>query len=162
MQHTRPGGGAEQASAINLASAAPSKMRGRAEAGECLRVRAASNPSSQGAGGSWRPYRCWYPAPPRFRRQPTQAPPRPHPPSADCAPSEASCRMFALPNQGVRFGPLVIAQPYDVFLQTMLFRGHQPSPSSRRHRFRDLRRRASSCEPRPTFAPKTSLRQRGN
>src|SRR5271166_674094 len=42
----RPFGGSEQARAINLASEAPSKMRVLAEAGECLRVSTASNPSS--------------------------------------------------------------------------------------------------------------------
>jgi hypothetical protein len=44
--HFRPFGRGEQASAINLASAAPSKKRFLAELGECLRVRAASRPSS--------------------------------------------------------------------------------------------------------------------
>src|SRR5476649_1788056 len=38
VHRLRPLGGLEQARAINLASAAPSKMRGLAEAGECLRV----------------------------------------------------------------------------------------------------------------------------
>ena len=46
VQRLRPLGGDEQASAISLASAAPSKMRLRAELGECLRVSAASSPSS--------------------------------------------------------------------------------------------------------------------
>ena len=46
VHRTRPLGGLEQARAISLASVAPSKMRGLAEAGECLWVRAASNPSS--------------------------------------------------------------------------------------------------------------------
>src|SRR6204780_5200385 len=46
VQRARPAGALEQASAISFASAAPSKIRFRAEAGECLRVRAASTPSS--------------------------------------------------------------------------------------------------------------------
>jgi hypothetical protein len=46
VHRLRPFGGSEQAKAISLASAAPSKIRGLAEAGECLRVRTASNPSS--------------------------------------------------------------------------------------------------------------------
>jgi hypothetical protein len=46
VQRARPAGALEQASAISLASAAPSKIRFRAELGECLRVRAASRPSS--------------------------------------------------------------------------------------------------------------------
>jgi hypothetical protein len=46
VHRARRFGGFEQARAISLASAAPSKIRGLAEAGECLRVRAASNPSS--------------------------------------------------------------------------------------------------------------------
>jgi uncharacterized protein (DUF2252 family) len=43
VHRARPFGGGEQASAISLASAAPSKMRFLAEAGECRRVRAAPN-----------------------------------------------------------------------------------------------------------------------
>src|SRR6516225_3505007 len=46
VHRARPLGGLEQARAISLASAAPSKMRGLAEAGECLWVRAASKPPS--------------------------------------------------------------------------------------------------------------------
>src|SRR5271166_4103039 len=46
VHRLRPVGGREQANAINFASAAPSNMRGLAEAGECLRTRTASNPSS--------------------------------------------------------------------------------------------------------------------
>src|SRR6516164_943459 len=46
VKRLRPLGGGEQARAISLASAAPSKMRLRAELGECLRVSAASSPSS--------------------------------------------------------------------------------------------------------------------
>ena len=46
VHRLRPVGGREQANAINFASAAPSNMRGLAEAGECLRVSAASRPSS--------------------------------------------------------------------------------------------------------------------
>src|SRR3978361_1265092 len=46
VHRARPFGGSEQASAISLASEAPSKMRVLAEAGECVRVSTASNPSS--------------------------------------------------------------------------------------------------------------------
>src|SRR5580704_6661322 len=46
VHRLRPFGGGEQASAISLASATPSKMRFLAELGECLRVRAASRPPS--------------------------------------------------------------------------------------------------------------------
>ena len=49
VQRDRPLGGSEQANAISLASAAPSKTRLRAEFGECLRVRTASRPSSTSA-----------------------------------------------------------------------------------------------------------------
>ncbi len=42
---------------------------------------------------------------------------------------QRSCRMFALINQSVKFAALVITQPHDVFLQAMLFRGHDSSPS---------------------------------
>src|SRR6202171_1351293 len=41
-----PAAASEQANEITLASAAPSKRRPLAELGECLRIRAASNPSS--------------------------------------------------------------------------------------------------------------------
>src|SRR5271166_6538624 len=46
VHRLRPFGGSEQAKAISFASAAPSKMRGLAEAGEYLRTRTASKPSS--------------------------------------------------------------------------------------------------------------------
>src|SRR5271154_4410320 len=46
VQRTRPFGGSEQASAMSLASLAPSKMRCLAEAGECLLFRADSTPSA--------------------------------------------------------------------------------------------------------------------
>ena len=46
VKRVRPLGDAEQASAISLASAAPSNMCLRAQLGECLRVKAASIPSS--------------------------------------------------------------------------------------------------------------------
>jgi len=46
VQRLRPLGGAEQASVMSLASAAPSKMRFLAEFGDCLRVSAASIPPS--------------------------------------------------------------------------------------------------------------------
>src|ERR1700680_2545146 len=46
VHRARPFGGSEQARAMSLASAAPSKMRVLAEAGECLRVSTESNPSS--------------------------------------------------------------------------------------------------------------------
>src|SRR4029077_14622277 len=46
VHRARPLGGCEQASAVSLASAAPSKMRGLAEAGERFGVSTASNPSS--------------------------------------------------------------------------------------------------------------------
>ena len=46
----KPSGAGERVSAINFASAAPSKIRGRAELGLYLRASTASNPSST----SWR------------------------------------------------------------------------------------------------------------
>src|SRR5450755_482089 len=46
VHRARPFGGGEQAKVISLASAAPSKMRRRAEFGECLRFSTASKPSS--------------------------------------------------------------------------------------------------------------------
>src|SRR5271169_2089901 len=46
LQRAKPSGAGESVSAISFASAAPSKMRGRAELGLYLRVNTASNPSS--------------------------------------------------------------------------------------------------------------------
>src|SRR3954447_1688007 len=46
VHRARPFGGSEQVRAISFASPAPSKMRGLAEAGECLRSSTASKPSS--------------------------------------------------------------------------------------------------------------------
>jgi hypothetical protein len=46
VHRARPFGGGEQAKVISFASAAPSKMRRRAEFGECLRFSTASKPSS--------------------------------------------------------------------------------------------------------------------
>ena len=46
LQRAKPSGAGEQASAINLASDAPSKIRGRAEFGLYFRSSVASNPSS--------------------------------------------------------------------------------------------------------------------
>src|SRR5712691_3574487 len=65
VQRARPAGGLERANAINLASAAPSKMRRLAELGECLRIRAASNPYSTSRWRVLGPCRHWSPAPPR-------------------------------------------------------------------------------------------------
>jgi hypothetical protein len=45
VHRARPLGGCEQVNAISLASDAPSKMRGLADFGECLRFNAPSNPS---------------------------------------------------------------------------------------------------------------------
>src|SRR5271169_172905 len=50
LQRAKPSGAGERLSAINFASAAPSKIRGRAELGLYLRLNTASNPSST----SWR------------------------------------------------------------------------------------------------------------
>src|ERR1700693_85356 len=50
VQRAKPSGAGESVNAISFASAAPSKMRGRAELGLYLRVNTASNPSST----SWR------------------------------------------------------------------------------------------------------------
>src|SRR5208337_1386007 len=46
LQRANPSGAGEQVSAINFASAVPSKIRGRAEFGLYLRLSVASNPSS--------------------------------------------------------------------------------------------------------------------
>src|SRR5215213_3263034 len=46
VHRARPFGGSEQVRAISFASPAPSKTRGLAEAGECLRSSTASKPSS--------------------------------------------------------------------------------------------------------------------
>jgi hypothetical protein len=46
VQRARPLGGLEQASAINLASLSPSKIGATAGVARCLRLNAASRPSS--------------------------------------------------------------------------------------------------------------------
>ena len=46
LHRAKPSGAGERVSAINLASAAPSKIRGRADLGLYLRVNTASKPSS--------------------------------------------------------------------------------------------------------------------
>jgi hypothetical protein len=89
--------GRRRVSAINPASATPSKIRGRAELGLYLRLNAASNPSST----SWRLVRsiwqCWCPALRRSgcRSSLRQTPMRP--PSAGCGLSSAAGRNAGQP-----------------------------------------------------------------
>ena len=129
VRRARPAGGLEQANAINPASAALSKMRRRAEFGECFRMRAASNPSST---SRWRvrasvstlvrsAAAIW------LSRQPTPS-------------SEASAcnRMRAFSSFCAGCFPLWISamscsgsssRSHDVFLYCALFAGHAPAPS---------------------------------
>ena len=132
-------GGQEQANAINFASAAPSKMRGLAEAGEALaepaRPRALLPPVADGS--RCHRGRCWYPEPPQsgclsiLRRLPRRQP------STGCVPSSAAgqsictCMLISPSSRS----PLIIAEHHHIPLHGNLFRGHDASPSLRSHRF---------------------------
>src|SRR6202790_4029400 len=131
VQRARPAGGLEQANAINLASAAPSKMRRLAEFGECLRIRAASNPSStsrwrilatvstlvSSAAAIWLSLQ---PSPPvrgvGFQQDPGL--------------QQLLCWMVSAMDQGGEMLSLLIAQCHYVFLYRDLFPGHQSAPSA--------------------------------
>ena len=136
VHRLRPLGGSEQASAISFASAAPSKMRGLAEAGECLRTRTASKPSSTS---------CW-----RVRATVSTLVSRasaiwlslhPSPASGDVSFQQNAClgqlpgRVFAHTYQRVETLPLLIAERHYVLLHGNPFRGHDASPSLRSYRF---------------------------
>ena len=133
-----PLGGSEQARAISLASAAPSKMRFLAEAGECLRVRRGLEPflhqllAGPGNGVDAGIQRggdlAVAPAFAGLGGIGLQQDARLH---------QLTCSVFALLDQRVEPFALLVAELHDVLLYGSLFRGHDASPSLRRHRFRD-------------------------
>src|ERR1700730_10885145 len=130
LQRAKPSGAGERVSAINFASATPSKIRGRAELVLCLRLTTASNPSST----SWRLVRSIVAmlvssaAAIRLSLQPS--------PSSD---TSAFSRMrsfvqqlrgtLALGDQLVELGVFFRAQPYYVLLDGNFFPDHESPPS---------------------------------
>src|SRR5580692_7916353 len=138
VHRLRPFGGSEQASAISLASVAPSKMRVLAEAGECLRTRTASRPSST---SFWRVRATVSTLVSRASAIRLSLHPSPA--------SEASAfnRMRALVSSRAGCLPICVSASsrsrssslsfLDVLLHGTLFRGHDASPSLRSDRFRD-------------------------
>jgi hypothetical protein len=100
-----PSGTGEQVKAINFASAAPSKIRGRAEFGLRLRFSAPSSPSSTRRRRRRPIVLSWCPA---SRRSSCRSNLRPHPtrpPSAGYAPSAATAP-GACPQKSQRLEPL--------------------------------------------------------
>src|SRR6266700_2573337 len=92
----KPSGTGESVSAISFASAAPSKIRRRAEFELYLRANTASTLPRPAGAWSARQWRCWCPAP---RRSGCRSSLRPHPicpPSTGCAPSSAAGRTACL------------------------------------------------------------------
>ena len=85
LRRANPSGAGEQVRAINFASAAPSKIRGRAEFGLYLRVSAAAIPSPTSRRRCGRYCLCWCPTPPRSRCRSNLRPPPTRPPSTGCA-----------------------------------------------------------------------------
>ena len=63
VHFARPRGGAEQAKAISLASVAPSKIRGLAEAADACASAPLRSPLPPIVGASGTPSRGWFPAP---------------------------------------------------------------------------------------------------
>jgi hypothetical protein len=119
----------ESVSAISFASAAPSKMRGRAELGLYLRLNTASNPSST----SWRLVRSIVamlmsqrrgnpavaPALARIRHVRLQQ-------NARLRQQLRGTLTFA--DQFIELGTFLCGQPHDVLLDGDLFPGHESPP----------------------------------
>ena len=133
LHRWRPFGGAEHASAINLASAAPSKMRFLAELGGgvlagqgCIEAFPHQLLARAGDGVDTR-VQCFgnlavAPANARLRRIGLQ---------------HLSCGACTLLDQCVEAFPLFSVERYDVSLYGRLFRDHHASPGYRGYRFRD-------------------------
>ena len=125
----KPSGAGDRVSAISFASAAPSKIRRRAEFELYLRANTASNPSST----SWRLVRSTVAmlvssaAAIRLSLQPSPA--SICPPSTGCAPSSAAGRNACLCELLVEFIAFLRVEPDHVFLDGNLFPGHELPPS---------------------------------
>ena len=146
LQRANPSGAGEQVKAINFASAAPSKIRGRAEFGLCLRFSARSSPSSTRRRRRRPILLSWCPA---SRRSSCRSNLRPHPtrpPSAGYAPSAATAP-GACPQKSQRLEPLRSSELNltTYFLDRKLFPRHESPPSlcrggrdsEKRHRIND-------------------------
>ncbi len=130
VQRARPAGGLEQANAINLASAAPSKIRRLAEFAECLQIEAASNPSSTSRwrasgnrGDTGLERRCNLAVAPAFTTV------RGIGFQQNAGLQQLLCRMFPAMDKGVELLPLRIAECHNVFLYCALFAAHVSAPS---------------------------------
>jgi hypothetical protein len=142
LQRAKPSGAGEQVRAISFASAAPSKIRGRAEFGLYLRFSIDSNPSSTSC--------CRVRATLLMLVSSAAAIALSLQPSPACLQENARSRQqlrraLACANQ--RFEPLALlrCQPHNVFLYCNLFPGHESPPplpcgdrdSEERHIFKD-------------------------
>jgi hypothetical protein len=131
VHRARPLGGSEHASAASLASAAPSKMRVLAEAGECFGVSTASNPSSTS---------CWtnsgdrHQAGVQRRSDPAVAPSFPCLTcislQQDAGPGQRPRRVLATLDQAIQTLSLFHTELHDILLYGDLFRGHESAHES--------------------------------
>ena len=126
LQRAKPSGAGERVSAINFASATPSKIRGRAELGLYLRLNTASNPSST----SWRLVRsivAMLVSSAAAIRLPLQ--PSPASDQEDPRLRQQLGGTLAFADQLVELGAFLRAQPHYVLLDGNLFPHHESSPS---------------------------------
>ena len=128
----RPLGGSEQASAVSLASAAPSKMRGLAEAGESLRGQhrlepffdqLPTNPGDSHEAGVQR--RSDLAVAPSFARLTCIGL------QQDAGPGQLPRRVLATLDQGIKALSLFSTELHDILLYGNLFPGHELAPSLR-------------------------------
>jgi hypothetical protein len=129
VQRARPAGGLEQANAINLASAALSKMRRRAECGECLRSKAASNPSSTSRWRVLATVSTLVSSAAALAVAPARATLRGVSFQQDAGLQQLLGRMFPAMDKGGELLSFLIAECHDVLLYRDLFSGHEPAPS---------------------------------
>jgi hypothetical protein len=137
VHRLRPFGGGEQASAISLASAAPSKMR-FGGVGRVLAGQGGFDPSlhqllMRAGDGVDAGVQCFGDPP----IAPGFAGLRGIGLQQDACLQHLPCRTCALLYQRVEALPLVSAQHYDVSLYGRLSRDHDASPGNRRYRSRD-------------------------
>jgi hypothetical protein len=132
VHRARPLGGSEQASAVSLASPAPSKMRGLAEAGERFGVSTALEPffdqlltnagDSHEAGVQRRGDLAVAPSFPCLAGIGLQQDPRP---------GQLPRRVLATLDQRIQTLSLFRTELHDILLYGDLFRGHESTPSLR-------------------------------
>ena len=120
---------AEEVSAINFASAAPSKIRGR-RSWDCICGQHRLQPFLNQLAPVRSTVAMLCPAP---RQSGCHSSPRPHPihpPSRGCAPSSATGGTLAFPDQLVEPIAFLRDEPNHVFLDGNLFPGHESSLSA--------------------------------